>query len=91
MDPELIEKAKASTVENYEDDHNELEETLNDLRNLIMQYLPPIKRQDLCLRLLNELFKLEEDLNDHARIEEKVLLPKLMELETQILDISGAK
>jgi regulator of cell morphogenesis and NO signaling len=38
----------------------------------------------LIEKLLIELFRLEEDLNDHARIEDIVLIPKILQLEEKI-------
>ncbi len=58
---------------------------LFDLKNLIIKYLPPAKDYTLSNALLFEIFRLERDLNDHSRIEEKVLVPKMQLIEQQIL------
>lgn len=71
------------------DDHDQLEEKLYDLKNLIIKFLPPVKRGDILEKLLIELFRLENDLNDHSRIEDKVLIPKVIGLENKILKLSG--
>lgn len=83
-----IKKIKKKTIEHHEDDHSKLEEKLSDLKNLIIKFLPPVKRKDLMEKLLIELFKLEDDLNDHSRIEDRVLLPKISKLEQRILSES---
>lgn len=80
-----IEKINQKFIEKEHDDHNDLEEKLFDLKNLIIKFLPPVRRKDLLEKLLIELFRLEEDLEDHSRIEEQVLVPKIIELEKKII------
>ncbi|MBN2262781.1 MAG: hypothetical protein JW735_07710 [Prolixibacteraceae bacterium] len=79
----LIEKNALSKSVHNNDDHDQLEAKLFDLKNLIIKFLPPVKRKDLIEKLLIELFRLEEDLNDHSRIEDRVLLPKINKIELQ--------
>ncbi|HPR59757.1 MAG TPA: hypothetical protein PLF35_02355 [Prolixibacteraceae bacterium] len=79
----LIQKIAQSKSAHNNDDHDQLEAKLLDLKNLIIKFLPPVKRKDLIEKLLIELFRLEEDLNDHSRIEDHVLLPKINKLELQ--------
>jgi len=79
----LIQKIAQSKSAHNNDDHKQLEAKLLDLKNLIIKFLPPVKRKDLIEKLLIELFRLEEDLNDHSRIEDHVLLPKINKLELQ--------
>lgn len=79
-------KINTKLSEKEHEDHNQLEEKLFDLKNLIIKFLPPVKRKDLLESLLIELFRLEDDLEDHSRIEEKVLLPKISCLEQTLLE-----
>lgn len=72
------------SISHYADDHDNVEDKLFDLKNLIIKYLPPVSDYTLSNSILFELFRLERDLNDHARIEEKVLVPKVEQLEKQI-------
>jgi regulator of cell morphogenesis and NO signaling len=81
----LPKKSNNKLSEKEQEDHNQLEEKLFDLKNLIIKFLPPVKRKDILENLLIELFRLEDDLEDHSRIEEKVLLPKIIHLEQTIL------
>jgi regulator of cell morphogenesis and NO signaling len=86
------EKAQESTnkiTEQYRigifaDEHDNMEDKLFDLKNIIIKYLPPVDNYALSNTLLVELFRLERDLNDHARIEDKVLVPKVQWLEKQL-------
>jgi regulator of cell morphogenesis and NO signaling len=75
------EKMKEYSITNYAEEHNNIEEKLTDLKNIIIKYLPPSQNQDIAFSILRKLFKLEKDLNHHAAIEEKVLVPKILDLE----------
>jgi len=90
FDKELIRKIQDESIEEYERNHDNLEVKLADLKNLIIKYLPPVSSYDSCQRLLIELFRLEADIENHTRIEEKVLVPKVKLLEQEIIQISGA-
>lgn len=85
----LIEKIKKEPIEHYESNHDNLEIKLSDLKNLIIRYLPPVLCKELCQKLLTELFRLEADLENHSRIEDNVLVPKVKLLEQKILETSG--
>jgi len=65
----------------YAREHDRLENSLNDLAKLIIKYLPPLSDQDLCARILTMLFSLEKDLVEHAKLEDKVLVPWVLDLE----------
>ena len=77
-------KMKEYSITNYAEEHNNIEEKLTDLKNIIIKYLPPSDNQDIAFRILQKLFKLENDLNHHAAIEEKILVPKIMEIEKKL-------
>jgi regulator of cell morphogenesis and NO signaling len=80
-----LEKIEKKTITHDDMDHSNLEEKLYDLKNLIIKFLPPVKRKDIMENLLIELFRLENDLKDHSRIEDKVLMPKIIYLEQIIV------
>lgn len=72
------------SMEAFENEHDNVEDKLFDLKNLIIKYIPPPENTHLCHTILTELFRLESDLNDHARIEDKVLVPKVKFMEKWI-------
>ncbi len=90
-DKTIIDKIKKESIEEYERTHDNIELKLSDLKNLIIRYLPPVLCKELCQRLLTELFRLEADLENHARIEDKVLVPKVKQIEQKILMSSVSK
>ena len=72
------------SIRQFEKEHTNVDEKLNDLKNLILKYLKPDYDQNHCNEFLFALFQLEQDLKDHARIEDKILVPKVLEMEKQI-------
>lgn len=83
----LIEKIHSHYSAQNDEDHDHLEEKLFDLKNLIIKFLPPVKRKDILEKLLYELFRLEKDLKDHSKIEDRILLPKIAQLEKKVLQL----
>ncbi|UCG27829.1 MAG: hemerythrin domain-containing protein [Bacteroidales bacterium] len=83
-DPDLKNQMNGYSITDYINEHDNIEEKLFDLKNIIIKYLPPPKNRALCNKVLSELFNLEKDMNDHSRIEEKVLVPKVIVMEKQL-------
>jgi len=88
-DDDLLTAIGTDPVLKFDRIHNNLESNLSDLKNLIIRHLPPLICRELFQKLLTELYSLEEDLEKHTRIEEKVLVPKVKYLEQLILKQSG--
>lgn len=68
----------------FEERHDNIEEKLSDLKALLIQHFPPSNDRYIRIRILNELMDFEEDLINHARIEDKVLIPIVEQLEKKI-------
>lgn len=68
----------------FEKEHTNIDEKLNDLKNLIIKYIKPVYDHNICNDFIVTLFRFEKDLKDHARIEDKVLVPQIEELEKEI-------
>ncbi len=77
---------RSNSISKYAAEHDNIEDKLFDLKNLMIKYLPPCKDYTLSNSILFELFRLERDLNDHSRIEDKVLIPKIEAMEKLILE-----
>ena len=73
-------------ISEYAEEHSGLDAVLTDLKNIIIKYLPPADNQHVMNRILIEIFQLEKDLKDHTRIENQVLIPKVKEMESKIID-----
>ena len=79
---------EAYSMEEYEDEHDDVEEKLMDLRTIMIKYLNPPANVTLYHSIIQDLFKLEEDLNYHSRIEDKVLIPKILLMEKAIKNLT---
>ncbi len=82
----LIKRIEEYSITNYEEEHDNVEEKLTDLKNIIIKYLTPSDNQQKRFRLLKELIVLENDLNDHANIEDMILVPKVEIMEKIIFE-----
>jgi regulator of cell morphogenesis and NO signaling len=72
------------SITNYAQEHDDIEEKLTDLKNIIIKYLPAPNEQNILHEILTELFILQNDLSKHARIEERILVPKILEMEEEL-------
>ena len=72
---------KIFTIKKFEDNHTNVEEKLNDLKNIIIKYLPGTYTSNIRIKVLNEIFKIESDLRRHAMVENKILIPLVTKLE----------
>jgi len=71
-------------IENYAEEHDNIEDKLLELKTIIIKYLPPQKDYLLCYKILGQLDHLEEDMNNHSDMENKVMVPRVQIME-QIL------
>ncbi len=69
------------SIAEYEEKHDDIEEELIDLKNLLIKYLPQQNDQRVRRKLLLALIELEFDLTIHAHIEDLILLPVIKKLE----------
>jgi len=77
----LIQEMEEYSITDYEEDHDDVESKLYDLKNIIIKYLPSSENDNQYFNLLKELFMLESDLNEHSRIEDLILVPKVEAME----------
>ena len=84
---DLYNKICSYSMHDFINEHDNVEEKLFDLKNIIIKYLPPTESYGLCNSILIELFRLEKDLNAHANLEDKVLIPKVSNMEEKLLSL----
>ena len=89
-DPAFIEKLRTYSIREFEKEHDRLEISLENLSKLIIKYLPPSENFQLSIQVLNELSALVKDLVDHANMEDKILIPRVSDLEQQLLSKHGS-
>lgn len=72
---------KKYSIKQFKEEHSNVENQINDLKNLIIKYLKPVYNVNVCNEFLITLFRFEKDLLDHARIEDHILIPQVVEME----------
>ena len=70
------------TIDRFEDNHAQIDETLSDLKNLIMKSLPDVCDNRQRIAVLLSIYHLEQDLDHHTCIEDDVLVPMVRMLES---------
>ena len=65
----------------YEEEHEEIDEKLYDLKNILLKYISGDFDQAVCNEIIFELFRLEKDIKDHSRIENNILMPLVKDME----------
>ncbi len=72
---------KRYSMKVYEEEHEEIDEKLTDLKNILIKYIGGDFDDAICSAIVFELFRLEKDIKDHTRIENNVLMPLVAEME----------
>lgn len=82
--PQIKGKSKDYGISVFEERHTNIEDKLSDLKNLLIKYFPPSTDRFLRIRIINELIDLEQDLANHARLEDQILIPVVEQLEKKL-------
>jgi regulator of cell morphogenesis and NO signaling len=73
------------SLKGFIENHDDTEDDLSRVRNIIQQYQPPSTNQTPYRILISQLQAFEKDLNVHALIEDQILVPRALELERNAL------
>lgn len=76
-------EVQAYSIEQFEENHSNIDETLGDLKNIVMKYLPETCDTVLRNDVLYRIYRLEEDLARHTIIEDSVLIPIVNRMEVK--------
>lgn len=68
-------------IDQYEENHDNIDDKLSDLKNIIIKYLPQDCSTEERNDILLDIFLFEEDLTMHTRIENKILIPYVRQIE----------
>lgn len=74
-------KGAQFTIGEYEENHSNVEEKLEDLKNLVMKYIPAACDQQEAYKVLFYIYNLENDLGKHTFIEDDILVPMVGRME----------
>lgn len=82
---------KRNPIIKYIEKHNSLEEQLDDLKNLLIKYYRPFDSYRVIAKLLKQLFELEQELQLHELIENRILFPQVQNLEKRVMSSNNLK
>lgn len=68
-------------ISKFEENHSNVGEKLNDLKNIIIKYLPEEYSSPLRFEILKDIYDLEKDLQKHSLIENKLLVSLVQKIE----------
>ena len=63
------------SIEQFEEHHENVEEKLEDLKNIVMKYLPGDCSNELKIMVLLSIYHLHDDLRRHTYVENNILVP----------------
>lgn len=72
---------KQYSIRQFEENHSNISEKLNDLKNIITKYLDERYSSPHRFELLNTIYSVESDLRKHSQIENRLLIPLVEKLE----------
>ena len=72
------------TIKEFTREHSHMEEKLFDLQSLLVKYIEPPFDVTLCRSVICGLHDLEQDVQDHARIEDRILFTLIQQMEAEI-------
>jgi regulator of cell morphogenesis and NO signaling len=79
-----IQELMKYSIDDYEDEHDNISEKVFDLKSIIIKYLPPQDDYKISYRVLAQLDRLEQDIMDHSEMEDRILVPKVRNLENEL-------
>lgn len=68
-------------ISKFEKNHSNIDEKLNDLKNILIKYLPCEYSSPLRFEILKEIYAVESDICKHSLIENKLLIPLVEKIE----------
>ena len=74
-------KSDKYKIKEYERNHSNIDAALNDLKNIIIKYLPQDCTIEKCRDILLNLFMFEYDLSKHTLLEDKILISLVEHIE----------
>ena len=75
------ERSGGYQIEIFEENHTNIEDKLNDLKNILIKYFPGKSSLEERIHLLFNIFDMEVDIDKHTLLEDLVLVPKVRNIE----------
>jgi regulator of cell morphogenesis and NO signaling len=84
---EYLVATKRYSLKKFVEGHHDTEQDLSNIRNAILNYQPPTTNQTPYRILITQLHAFETDLSVHALIEDRVLIPRALQLEEKLNNV----
>ncbi len=69
------------SIDQFEEHHERVDEKLEDMKNIVMKYLPGECHEEMRTWVVMELYRLRDDLRRHTYVEDNILVPVVRNLE----------
>lgn len=66
--------------------HNQIEDKLKELKNIIIKYYPEKENNNLLNAVLFDIFNCEQDLASHCQVEDYMFVPAVAQIERRLKD-----
>lgn len=70
------------SIEKFEENHTNIESKISDLKNILLKYFPSVKPHPQLYDLIEQLYILQAEFENHAKLEDRLLVPHVEFLET---------
>ena len=74
-------KPDGYSIDQFEEHHESVDEKLEDMKNIVMKYLPVECDEELKMWVLLSIYRLRDDLRRHTFVEDGILVPIVRNLE----------
>lgn len=71
-------------IKSFKSEHSKMDEKLFDLKNILIKYIEPPYDVHICHTIIFELYRLERDVQDHSRIEDRILFAVIEQMESEL-------
>lgn len=71
-------------VDTYSAHHEQVADKLHELKRIILKYSPSHSDANLLNDVLYDIYRTENDLENHCRVEDEILVPAIRSLEHQV-------
>ncbi len=78
-----------SVVRNHQGNHNSIEKSISELKNIIIKYYPGDQKAEAMNDVLMEVYMMEEDLLTHCQLEDTLFAECVQALENEVRDRGG--
>ena len=69
------------SIVDFEEYHEDVDAKIEDMKNIVMKYLPDVCAEDMKMWILLSLYHLRDDLRRHTYVEDCILVPIVKKLE----------